>query len=158
MSQAPGFSGTPTMGQDSSAATSASWVSSSASGTSRSIRDSVAISRGCTTRQLARMTRSMSAAVIAADRGGLSQPSGVGGYPRARVDLADHVHARRRKCPQLTRPFPARHMVEVQLHEFLGHRQGLLLVAQLEYRIAADHLLGLHERAVDDAELAIGDM
>ncbi|MET3994578.1 hypothetical protein ABID65_006242 [Bradyrhizobium sp. S3.9.2] len=52
-SQAPGLSGTPLCGQASSAATSASWVNSSASGTSRSIRDSVAISRGCATRQVA---------------------------------------------------------------------------------------------------------
>ncbi|MGY3389435.1 hypothetical protein ACVWW6_002026 [Bradyrhizobium sp. USDA 3311] len=52
-SHAPGLSGTPLSGQASSAATSASWVNSSASVTSRSMRDSVAISRGCTTRQAA---------------------------------------------------------------------------------------------------------
>jgi len=51
--------------QDSSAASNASWVSSSASGTSRSIRDSVVISRGCSMRQAARIARSMSAEIIA---------------------------------------------------------------------------------------------
>jgi len=62
-----------------------------------------------------------------------------------------------KECAKLAGPFPARHVIEVQLHEFLRHRHGLFLVAQLEDRVAADHLLGLDERAVDDTELAVGD-
>ena len=67
ISHAPGFSGTPVAGQTSIAASSASCVKSSASGTSRSIRDRLVISRGCSIRQTARIVRWMSAAVIAAD-------------------------------------------------------------------------------------------
>src|SRR5256885_14129409 len=54
----------------------------------------------------------------------------------------------------LAAAFPARHVVDVQLHELLRQRHGLLLVAQLEDGVAADHFLGLHERPVDDAKLA----
>ena len=79
ISHAPGFSGTPVMGQCSSAATRASCVRSSASVTSRSIRDRPVIRRGCSMRQTARMVRWTSAAVIAADCTCRTRASGVRG-------------------------------------------------------------------------------
>jgi hypothetical protein len=45
----------------------------------------------------------------------------------------------------------------VELHEFPRRRQRLLLVPELEDGVAADHLLGLDERAIDDAELPVRD-
>src|ERR1700682_2751770 len=139
ISQAPGFSGTPVAGQCSSAANSASCVISSASGTSRSIRDRLVISRGCSIRQTARMVRLISTAVMTADR--------------ARGAFG----SRASKPTKFAGPLPARHVVPVQLHEFLGGCQRLLLVAEFEDRVAANHLLGLHERALDAAELAVLD-
>jgi hypothetical protein len=56
---------------------------------------------------------------------------------------------------KLARSFPTRHEVLVELHELPRRRHGLLLARQLEDRAAADDLLGLHERAVEDAELAV---
>ena len=53
--------------------------------------------------------------------------------------------------------FPARHQVLVELHELLGRGERLFLAGQFENRIAADHFLGLDERAIDDAELAVVD-
>src|ERR1700716_844351 len=79
----------------------------------------------------------MSAAVMAADS--------VGGTLASRAG----------KRAKLARPFPAGHEVLVELHELPCRRHGLLLARQLEDRIAADDLLGLHERPVEDAELAI---
>ena len=140
-------------GQSSSAATSASCVNSSASGTSRSIRDSDVIRRGCSMRQAARMAASMSAAVIAADRLTTAPASGVSGRIRRRRP----VRAGRDEGAQLASAFPARHVVEMELHELPGHRQRLLLVAQFEDGIAADHFLGFDKGAVGDAELAVGN-
>jgi hypothetical protein len=48
-------------------------------------------------------------------------------------------------------------VIPVNLHELDRLRDGLFLVPQLEDRVAADHLLGLHERTVDHAEPAVGD-
>src|SRR5277367_1270348 len=81
----------------------------------------------------------MSASVIAADEVR---------WPRA---------SRRGKRAKLARSLPARHVIEVELHELLCHSHGLLLVAQLEDGIAADDFLGLDEGAIDDTELAVGD-
>jgi hypothetical protein len=61
ISQAPGLSGTPDSGHFSSAATSASWASSSASPTSRTMRASPAISRGDSILQTAFIVRCVSA-------------------------------------------------------------------------------------------------
>src|SRR3954469_10169525 len=74
-----------------------------------------------------------------------------------RVDLACTVHARHRKRTDFAGAFPARHVFLVELHELdrRGHR--LFLVAELEDGVAADHLLGLDERPVDNAELAVAD-
>ena len=109
ISHAPGFSGTPVTGQCSRAATSASCVRSSASVTSRIIRDRPVIRRGCSMRQTARMLRWTSAAVIAADGTFRRHASGV----RAHIDLARAVHARRRKHANLAGAFPTRHMLKV---------------------------------------------
>src|SRR5216684_681705 len=57
----------------------------------------------------------------------------------------------------LARPFPTREEVLVQLHELRRRRHRLFLALQLEGGIAANDLLGLHERAVDDAELPFRD-
>src|SRR5689334_10375966 len=151
ISHAPGFSGTPVTGQCSSAAINASWVRSSASGTSRSIRDRLVISRGCSIRHTARIVAWMSAAVIAADLISLGHESSAGGH----LDLAAAVGVHGRKGTDLTGAFPARHMVPVELHELYGRSHRLFLVAELEDRVAADHLLGLDEGPVDDVELAV---
>src|SRR3982074_518543 len=99
------------------------------------------------------MVRSTSAAVIAADWIYRKPASGV----RAHIGLARAIHARRREGANLAGAIPAGHMLEVQLHEFPRRRHRFFLVAQLEDRVAADHFLGLDERPVDHAELAIGD-
>src|SRR6267142_3557790 len=99
------------------------------------------------------MVRLMSAAIIAADWIYREPASGA----RAHIDLARTVDARRRKGTNLAGAVPARHVIEVQLHEFPRRRDRLFLVAQLEDRIAADHFLGLDERPVDHGELAVGD-
>src|SRR5262249_42993679 len=140
-------------GQSSRAATSVSWVSSSASGTSRSIRDNNVIRRGCSMRQAARMAAWMLAAVIAADL--VSAPaSGM----RGRLDFtALQFHALADHGAQLAGALPARHVVEMELHDLPGHCQRLGLVAELEDGVTADHFLGFHERAVGDAELAAFD-
>src|SRR5688500_18762269 len=137
ISQAPGFSGTPVVGHCSRAATRASWVNSSASGTSRSILARLVISRGCSIRQTARIARWASATVMAAD------------------DAGGTLASRACEGAKLACPFPTRHEVLVELHELPRGRHGFLLAGQLEDRIAANDLLGLHERAVDDAELPV---
>ena len=53
VSHAPGFGGTPVEGQRSSATTNASWATSSARPTSRTIRATVAITRADSIRQIA---------------------------------------------------------------------------------------------------------
>src|SRR6201992_306056 len=56
---------------------------------------------------------------------------------------------------KLARTLPSRHEVQGQLHEFPGHRHGFFRVAQLEDRVTSDDFLGLHEGAINDAELAV---
>src|SRR6202158_1495394 len=136
ISQAPGFSGTPVAGQYSRAASRASCVKSSASGTSRSIRARLVISRGCSIRQTARIARWAAAAVMTADVVGLFL-----------VRLASRA-GKTGERTNLAYPFPARHQVFVELHEFPRRRQSFLLVPKLEDRVAANHLLGLDERTV----------
>src|SRR5690349_4342718 len=136
----------PEEGQCSIAVSSASWVRSSASGTSRSMRDRLVIRRGCSTRQTARMVRLISAAFIAADSIQAVCSSGAG----ERVDdlwgLAPGL-VRSGHHANLAGSFPARHMLDVQLHELPGRGQRLLLVAEFEDREAADHFLGFDERS-----------
>src|SRR5512143_2626806 len=67
MSQAPGLSGTPASGHRSSATTSASWASSSARPTSRTIRVRAAIKRADSILQTASIARWVSEAVTASD-------------------------------------------------------------------------------------------
>src|ERR1700730_14162366 len=148
-SQAPGLWGMPVAGQCSRAASRASCVKSSASGTSRSILERLVISRGCSIRHTATMLRWMSAAVMAA-----------GDILRRHVlrrDVLRRIASRAGKRTKLARPLPARHMIQVQLHEFLRHRHGLFLIAELEDRVAADHLFRRPERAVADTEFAVRD-
>src|ERR1700730_10997609 len=77
-SQAPGLWGMPVVGQCSRAASRASCVRSSASGTSRSILARLVISRGCSIRQTAWIARWASAAVMAADHVGRTLGSRAG--------------------------------------------------------------------------------
>src|SRR5215510_9981353 len=96
----------------------------------------------------------MSAAVIAADFDSAPASGMRGGL----LDFAAlHVDAVAEHGPQLAGAFPARHVVEMELHELLRHRERLGLVAELEDGVAADDFLGFHERAVGDAELAAFD-
>src|SRR5271170_4865463 len=124
----------PVAGHRSRAANKASCVRSSASGTSRSILARLVISRGCSIRQTARIARWASAAVMAADR--------------ACKALASR--APRSKRAKLANPLPTRHEILMELHELPRRGQRLFLTRQLEDRVAADDLFGLHERAVDD--------
>src|SRR5271169_5597515 len=71
--------------------------------------------------------------------------------------ICGRLASRTGKRAELARSFPTGHMIQVELHKFLGHRHGLLLVAKLEDRIAAYDFLGFHEWAIDDAELAVLD-
>src|SRR2546421_406572 len=74
--------------------------------------------RGARRHKTAIIVRWMSAAVIAADWIYRTPASGV----RAHIDLARTVDARRREGTNLAGAFPARHMLEVQLHEFPRRR------------------------------------
>src|ERR1700731_534165 len=139
ISHAPGFSGTPVAGHRSRAANKATCVKSSASGTSRRILAKLVISRGCSIRQTARIVRWASAAVLAAEPVCRTLASRAGWGKRAKF----------------TRPFPPRHELLVELHELGRRRDGLFLALQLEDRVAANDLLGLYERAVEDAELPV---
>ena len=139
-------------GQCSSAATSASCVRSSASGTSRSIRARLVISRGCSIRQTARMARWVSAAVIAAD-GERDRP------PQEATCASTWQPFRTGVAKARTSQVPSQPGMwsMCSCMNSTADRHGLFLVAQFEDRIAADQLLGLDERAVDDAELAVRD-
>src|SRR5437899_6639537 len=98
----------------------------------------------------------MSAAVMAA---GLiyATPASRGGERVGHLGLAPSLAIRHPKRANLACPFPARHMIQVQLHEFLRTCHRLFLVAEFEDGIAADNLFCLHERAIDNAELAVRD-
>src|SRR5229473_112842 len=74
-----------------------------------------------------------------------------------RLDLTPSFMGRHSERANLARAFPARHVVLMELHELDRRGHGLLLVPQLEDRVAADHLLRLHERAIDDPELSVRD-
>src|SRR5262249_42937555 len=97
-------------------------------------------------RQAARMAAWTSAAVMAADQkiracasspDGLCQDSGflVAAHLRAVTDHGAHF----------ANAFPARHVIEMELHELLPHGECFGLVAQFEDGIAADHFLGFHK-------------
>src|SRR3981081_2696635 len=95
----------------------------------------------------------MSAAVMAAGWVYFTLASGMG----AGLDLTPAFMGRHGERANLARPFPARHVVLMELHELDRGGHGLLLVPQLEDRVAADYLLRLHERAIDDPELSVRD-
>src|SRR5580704_5355795 len=84
----------------------------------------------------------MSAAVLAADVDAESCTS----------DISVHW---RGEGANLAGPVPARHQILVELHELLHRSEGLVLAGQIENRIAPNHLFGLDERTVDDAQLAV---
>src|SRR5260370_20974853 len=105
-------------------------------------------------RQTATIAQWMSAAVMAADLIYSKLESRVGERV-AHLGLAPSLTIRHPKRANLACPFPARHMIQVQLHEFLRACQRLLLVAEFEDGVAADDLLCLHERAIDNAQLSV---
>src|SRR5713101_7264218 len=72
-----------------------------------------------------------------------------------RLDLTPSFMGRHGERANLARALPARHVVLMELHELDRRGHGLLLIPEFEDRVAADHLLRLHERAVDDRELAV---
>src|SRR5271165_3800813 len=63
----------------------------------------------------------------------------------------------RGKSAKLANPLPAGHEILVELHELSCRGQSFLFARQLEDRIAADDLLRLHERAVNDTQASLGD-
>jgi len=72
-SHAPGLSGIPDLGHCSSAATSASWASSSATPTSRTMRVREAMGLACSILNTASMARLVSVAVIATDTASINR-------------------------------------------------------------------------------------
>src|SRR5215218_5562036 len=148
MSQAPGLSGTPDSGHCSSAATSASWARSSARPTSRTMRVSPAISRVDSIRQTASIARWVAASdtgrsALAVGGGLLAQP------------LALLAHLRRHLVAEVV---DLEHLADLDLAVLL-HRvraaldplDGLVHRLALPQPVPGDQLLGLGERAVDDA-------
>src|SRR6266496_510790 len=140
MSHAPGRSGTPSEGHCSSAATRASWASSSAVPMSPTTRASPATSRADSMRQIASIARCASIAA-GSRRAGTSGASPLGG-PIARApshalvfeDLTDL------ECSTVVgRP--------------LEPLQGLVDRAHLPQPIPGHELLGLRERSVEHGAL-----
>src|SRR6266568_3113673 len=131
MSQPPGFGGTPSRGHCSSAATYASWASSSAVAISPATRVRPATSRGHSIRQDASTAR--------------------------RAASTDEVTAGRSgrlvELPDLDPDLPLR-AVDPQEARRPFHR--LLLRAGLQQTVSADDLLGLGERAVDHGLHTLG--
>src|SRR5438132_5119078 len=140
MSQAPGRSGTPSLGHCSSAATRASCASSSAVPRSPTTRASPAMSRADSIRQMASIARCASVAAVSR-RPGLAGASPFSG-PMARApshalvveDLTDLEGPAVVGCP-------------------LEPLEGLVDRAHLPQPIPGDKLLGLRERSIDDGAL-----
>src|SRR5260370_191145 len=95
----------------------------------------------------------MSAAVTAAGSIYGTLASGAGEC----VDLAANLVGWRGKGAEFAGSFPARHVVFVKLHELNRRGQRLLLVAELEVGVAADHFFGFDEWAFHHAEFAVPD-
>src|SRR3979490_3373351 len=95
----------------------------------------------------------MSAAVMAAGWLYLTLASGVG----ERLDLTPAFMGRHGERANLARPFPARHVVLMELHELDRGGHGLLLVPQLEDGGPPVSPLRPHEGAIDDPELSVRD-
>src|ERR1700716_2747330 len=95
----------------------------------------------------------MSAAVMAAGWLYLTLASGVG----ERLDLTPAFMGRHGERANLARPFPARHVVLMALHELDRGGHGLLLVPQREDRGPAAYPLPVRDGAIDGLELPVGD-
>src|SRR4051795_800402 len=111
ISQAPGLSGMPVSGQRSRATTSASWASSSASPTSRTIRASPAITRADSILQTALTARWTSMAGLASGGhpGGDSRGERLGLLEERLVPAAsEDVHGGARQPPGDAVPHPRR--------------------------------------------------
>src|SRR5260370_8485521 len=74
-----------------------------------------------------------------------------------RLDLTPSFMGRHGERADLARAFPARHVVLMELHELDRRGHGLLLIPELEDRVAAAPLLRLHERAIDAPALSVRD-
>src|SRR6266536_85074 len=155
MSQAPGLSGTPDSGHRSSAATSASWASSSASPTSRTIRASPAISLADSILQTASIARWASDTVTATDCGTYVRRCSRGAPRLPRRRLTSEVF-RTADLTNLDLALPARPVLLVQVHEPNRRFDGLFLRLQLMHRVAADDLLGLGKGPIDHGDVPAG--
>src|SRR5688572_29899578 len=161
MSQAPGWAGTPLFGHCSSALTSASWARSSATPTSRTYRASPAMSRADSMRYTASIARWVSEADIAADhtRGASAAQarSGRAGPPPGR-GVAHGVEARGGRLDVGGEVGHLLHLADLDRLVLRGRAargpgDRLLLRLHVDHPVAAEHLLGLGERAVDDPGL-----
>src|SRR6266508_5404843 len=128
MSQAPGLRGTPDSGHCSSAATSASWASSSARPTSRTIRARPAMTLADSILQTASIARCASEAVMA------TSVRALGHLADLYLDVADRFG----KAP--------------------GPLDRLFLRPHLQQREPADHFLRLGEGPVDHGALPTGEL
>jgi hypothetical protein len=71
--------------------------------------------------------------------------------------IARHV-VRAKHLANFGLAFPSGPMMLVKLHELHRALDGFFFRGQLEYCVAANDLLGFAERAVDDADLALGKL
>src|SRR5919204_3965593 len=167
MSQAPGLSGTPDSGHRSSAATSASWASSSARPTSRTIRARPAMSLADSIRQTASIARCASDAVTAIDQSILIRPSASRGAPRLMLLLGHLTSQALLLLPELARGVAGRELLGLEdlpdLDLALLERGALEPLDRLIHRLAlpqpeaGDQLLGLGEGSVDHGALVAGE-
>ena len=166
MSQAPGLSGTPDSGHCSSAATSASWASSSARPTSRTMRARPAISRADSILQTASIARCVSGAVTGTDelpRRRCKPPSACScccsatwARRRSSCSLSSGVSSAPKSSASKTwRISISRPAVEGGALDPLDR---LVLRLHLDQPEAGDQLLRLGERPVDDGPLAAGEL
>src|SRR3990172_2747362 len=170
VSQAPGLSGRPDTGQRSSAMTNASWASSSASPTSRTIRASPAMILADSILQTASMARWISEGVIETDGSDLptrrKMPRGAAmpalrtlALPGARL----HVDKPGRGLGDIGGK--VRHLLHLTDFDHLGLRaraslrpfDRFLLRLHLDHPVAADHLFRLAERPVGYLGLSTGE-
>src|SRR4051794_28879007 len=138
MSQAPGLSGTPETGHCSSAATSASWASSSARPTSRTNRVRLAMIFAASSFQTASIARWVSVTcTMTAPPRLVRKPGRYAGPGSGAEDLLDDALA-----------------VADDLPEAPGEFDGLLLGPDLHQCEAGDGLTCLGERSVGHGDLA----
>src|SRR5580704_3416867 len=155
MSQAPGLSGMPDSGHCWSAATRASWASSSARPTSRTIRARPAMILADSILQTASIARWVSVAVTVTHHTIFNPP--VQG-PRVRPGGARRLGFRGRVDARIRFVYLAKFALTLPdyLEEILGQFDGFFLGLYLEDSEAADELFGLGERTVCHGMLAVG--